>query len=348
MKIRLPARLFRAGDYPDKKFRATPADLDRIVGATRQAGGSPPLDLHHADTDESFDLGSVPADSVRRVGDWIVGDVEVEQSDVDGGRFKKRGLSVVIDRATQAISKVTVTGRPRVAGAGFEQGTESDAWVFDGGYLMDPKDEKGQGAAGEPTVEPTPALSEEDRGLLAWLKNLRSGFKPADAQPAALSNDDVAQAVAAVKAELKAEFDAELAKRDDEIKALREQSASFSDDRIATEISAAITRGVPPVIADNLIPLAFGRDEIAFTDAEGKAQTRTAAEAAKLVLEFAGGKIPQGGKLGLTGGDESVSFDERSAKRAGDIFAERSKTDASFTMADAQRLADDELLRKEA
>lgn len=345
MKIRLPARLFRAGDYPDKKYKATTADLDSIVGATRQTGGSPPLDLHHADTDETFDLGSVPADSVRRDGDWIVGQVEVEQSDLP--RFKQRGLSVVIDRATKAISKVTVTGRPRVAGAGFEQTTESDHLVFDGGYLMDPKDDQTTSAE-ETSVETKPGLTEEAVGNIVT-RTLRKlfGGEPA-AEAAALSNDTATQAVADAVAAVKAEFAAELAKRDDEIKALKEQSADFSDDRIATEISAAITRGVPPVIADNLVPLAFGRDEIAFTDAEGKAQTRDVAAAAREVLAFAAGKVPQGGKLGLTTSDDAVSFDERSAKRADEIFAERSKADATFTRSDAQRLADDELLRKEA
>lgn len=338
MKIRLPARLFRAGDYPDKKFRATPADLDRIVGATQKAGGPRPLDLHHADTDETFDLGSVPAETVRRDGDWIVGQVEVEESDLP--RFKKRGLSVVIDRATQAISKVTVTGRPRVAGAGFEQTTESDPLVFDGGYLMDPKDDQTPSAEAT-SVETQPGLTEEAaEGLFRkLLRKLAGGDEPA----AALSNDAVTKAVAEAVTAVKAEFDTKLAARDAEIAALREQSAAFSDDRIATEVSAAIVRGVPPVIAENLIPLAFGRDDVAFTDDKGAAQTRSVAEAAKLVLEFAGGKIPQGGKLALTGGDEAVSFDERSAKRARELVSE-----TGITFAEAQRLADDELLRKEA
>lgn len=351
MKIRLPARLFKAGDYPDKQFKASAGDLDAIVGATRGRTKPLELDLHHADTDETFDLGKVPPDTIRREGDWIVGDVEVEQSDIDGGRFKKRGLSVVIDRATKAISKVTVTGRPRVAGAGFEQQTESGAWVFDGGYLMDPKDEKGQGAAEEPTVEPTPALSEEDRGLLAWLKNLRNGFKPADAQPAALSNDALDAAIAKAVTAATAEFDTKLAARDAEIKALKEQSAEFGDERIATEVTRAIMGGVPPVIAEQLVPLAFGRTEIAFTDGEGKPQTRTVAEAAGQVLAFCmkpNGGIPRGKQLGFTDGQEAVEFDERSANLAKEKEAAARAAGHPITFAEAQRLADDELLRKEA
>jgi len=343
MKIRLPARLFRAGSYPDKKYTADAATLDRIVAATRGAAGSLPMDLHHADTDETFDLGNVPAASVRREGDWILGDVEVEDTDLP--RFKSRGLSVKIDRATNAISKVTVTGSPRILGAGFSDdgGTDGDALEFSGGYLMDPKDQA------EPTAEATsaaaPAIDEEAVGNIVTrtLRKLFGGNEPT-AEPALLSNDAIDRAVAKAMTTATAEFDAKLKTRDEEIKALREQSAEFSDARIATEVTAAIIQGVPPVIAENMIPLAFGRDEITFSDDKGVPQKRTAAEAAKLVLEFATGKLPKGGQLGLTTGSEAVSFDSRSANRADAIKAEHPE----FSIAKCQELADAELTRKEA
>ncbi len=289
--IRKTAKLFRAGDYPDKRFTATGATLDVMVAATRKLA-KVPLDLHHADTDETFDLGSVDPQSIRREGEWVVGDLLLHDADLP--RFKQRGLSAVIDRATNAIRKLTVTGRPRVVGAEFGEGSAQlpdpaadDAETITleiGGNLM----------ADEPqTPTPEPEATSDIRVEGIVKRTLAALFhRDPDPEPKAAQAPDLDA--------LRAEFDAKLAASEERHKAelaeAKGQVAEFAADRVKGAVAEAIRAGVPPYIADRLVPLANGADVAQFSEG-GQEVTADARQVAADLLSYFSGSLPMSPRM---------------------------------------------------
>lgn len=126
--VERPARLFKAGDYPDKGISVSPDELDAIVQlSTVQT--EIPLDLApHGNSDVnlpvSFTGGIIPS-SIKRVGEYIDGLVKVPRSVYDALRERypdRIPLSVVLDRVTRAIKKVAVVPKGRIAEAAFSGG----------------------------------------------------------------------------------------------------------------------------------------------------------------------------------------------------------------------------------
>jgi hypothetical protein len=121
--VHRPARLFVAGDYPDKGCSVTVADLDTIIARFNAGGGVVPVKTEHLDSPLD-PLGDVVA--LYRQGDELYGmlcfssgvnahieargvqDLSialVRESEADGGGFRLRETSLVF--------------KGRVAGAGF-------------------------------------------------------------------------------------------------------------------------------------------------------------------------------------------------------------------------------------
>ncbi|MES2459903.1 MAG: hypothetical protein V4671_04910 [Armatimonadota bacterium] len=119
-KVRRPARLFVAGDYPDKGIHITPDDLTRIVANFSTAKNPVPVKTEHSDTPLD-PLGEVAALYVE--GSELYG-VLVFSSGMDA-HIRERGvehLSVALVREEDGsfrLKETSLVFTPRVASAGF-------------------------------------------------------------------------------------------------------------------------------------------------------------------------------------------------------------------------------------
>ena len=119
-KIRRPARLFVAGDYPDKGVTITPDDLGRIVANFGTAKNPVPVKTEHTDT-VLDPLGEVSALYVD--GDELYG-VLTFSVGMDS-HIRERGvehLSVALLREEDGsfrLKETSLVFTPRVANAGF-------------------------------------------------------------------------------------------------------------------------------------------------------------------------------------------------------------------------------------
>lgn len=311
-----PARLFRAGEYPDKQFVAGEADLDAIVAATT---GEVPLDLHHADTDETLPMGGLVPGSLRRDGEWLLGTMRLPSA-IDAS-LRHRGLSVVIDRASRALRKVTVTPHPRVPGAAFagEPADGGDLVLFDGGTLM-PNEVKEQtsAAGGEPASgEEEPLTASKAEGVFKGLLAKLFGGGETEA-PAAAPAFSQAQFDDAVKAAVAEQVKAAVEPLQTELTALRTQTATFSADRVQQRIAHEVSvNRVAPAMAELLVPFACGATEVAFSETvDGKeAEVKLGfAQAAEKALGLLGGTLPAGGQFSRPAerdGGSPAEFDQR-------------------------------------
>jgi len=132
-KIHRPARLFKAGEYPDKGVTVTPDDLDKIIArfvAFTSGGGCVPVKVEHMDT--PFDpLGQVVA--LYRQADELYGMLAFSLA-ADALLAEKQvgGLSIHLAReegegAGFSISETSIVVNPRVATAGFLTAAEKIA-----------------------------------------------------------------------------------------------------------------------------------------------------------------------------------------------------------------------------
>ena len=130
--VERPARLFKCGEYADKNLTITTDHLDSIVALSASLPEIP-LDLSpHGNTDANLPTaltGKLLPASIKRVGDWIHGIIQLPQQ-IDAA-LKNRKLSVVLDKITKAIKKVAVVPNPRVAGAEFS----ADGYEFGDGEM---------------------------------------------------------------------------------------------------------------------------------------------------------------------------------------------------------------------
>jgi hypothetical protein len=119
-KVRRPARLFVAGDYPDKGVTVTPDDLDKIVANFATAKNPVPVKSEHRDSPLD-PLGEVAA--LYRDGDELYG-VLVFSPGMDA-HIRERGvehISIGLVRDGEAgfgLKEASLVFVPRVTGAGF-------------------------------------------------------------------------------------------------------------------------------------------------------------------------------------------------------------------------------------
>lgn len=106
------ARLFEAGDFPDKGISITEGDLDNIIAAT----GDVPIRIEHTDTPFDGVLGT--CGKLLRRGKELFGSLSL--TDAAWGllqQTKHRGLSVGILPDKSALAEVSLTLTPRIASA---------------------------------------------------------------------------------------------------------------------------------------------------------------------------------------------------------------------------------------
>ena len=106
------AKLFEAGEYPDKSYEMTPEEL---WAAAESFSAPVPIDLEHTPTVLDGKLGEVR--SVRVDGDELRGAVAIPKwlnSLLEDG---KRKVSCEWDRATKTLKKLSIVEHPRIADA---------------------------------------------------------------------------------------------------------------------------------------------------------------------------------------------------------------------------------------
>lgn len=122
-RIHRPARLFVAGDYPDKAVTISEADLEAIIARfaeTREAGATVPVKVEHRDSPLD-PLGEVVA--LYRSGPELFGMLAFSQA-ADALLRERAVQSLSVSLLPEAsgtfrLMEASVTIRPRVAGAGF-------------------------------------------------------------------------------------------------------------------------------------------------------------------------------------------------------------------------------------
>ena len=123
------AKLFEAGEYPDKGIAVSDDDLAALV-----AGFSAPVPVLIEHADSPLELGFLTA--VERTGRELHGTVSLSaEADALVRRSGARGLSLGLSPDLRTIREVSLVRRPRVAGAGFFSAAE--CVVFSGEILSD-------------------------------------------------------------------------------------------------------------------------------------------------------------------------------------------------------------------
>ena len=110
-----PARLFRAGDYPDKSLAVTEADIDAMIARFAASGGRVPLKVEHIDSPLD-PLGHLVA--LYRSGAELYGMLALP-SDI-AEVLRRRGiekLSVGLSREPLSLAEVSIVARPRIRDA---------------------------------------------------------------------------------------------------------------------------------------------------------------------------------------------------------------------------------------
>ncbi len=118
-KVRVPALLFRAGEYPDKGVTVTPSDLAALVAAFNAAGRSVPVKAEHLDSPLD-PLGEVVV--LHLEGDELFGVLTFSTGIYR--HLEERGaynLSVKLlkDETGLTLAETSIVFAPRVPGAGF-------------------------------------------------------------------------------------------------------------------------------------------------------------------------------------------------------------------------------------
>ena len=120
------ARLFRAGDYPDRNAVITAADLDNIVSRFEADGATVPLRIEHTET--VFDPVGTVSELYRRGAELfgtvtVAGDVAAHLDRYNAASH----LSVTLTRSDTEpgyrLTEVSLVREPRIEGAGFVENT---------------------------------------------------------------------------------------------------------------------------------------------------------------------------------------------------------------------------------
>lgn len=312
-----PARLFRAGHYPDKGYRASMDDLDELIANTTAMQAKVPLDLKHADTDDTLETGQLVPGSLRRDGAWVYGTMRLPRA-IDQ-LLKARGLSVSIDRAGRYFRKITVTPRPRVPGAGFsaeQQTAEGDLIVFDGGELM-PED----------TNTVTPPAGQEgfpgaDEQVPNWFQRFAARFQQETASVTGGGTAETPQAPVLPSPTADPAFEElkrENARNKEQIARMQ---ADMAKERITARTREEIAQGVLPAHAKRLVPLLFALPdgaEVSFSEGDQEVSL-SVPKAVEQVLTSLRGTVKSGLALGEFGDDRpDEDFDAKWARHASRI-----------------------------
>ena len=111
-RIERIAKLFEAGDYPDKGISVTESDLDRLVSDFNEA----PVKVEHQDT--PFDGAIGVLKRVWRQGKDLMGSIGFSpQAWAFIDRAGARRLSIAVTKDLSEIKEVSLVRSPRVAGA---------------------------------------------------------------------------------------------------------------------------------------------------------------------------------------------------------------------------------------
>ena len=161
------AKLFEAGEYPDKGIAVSDEDLAALV-----AGFSDPVPVLIEHADSPLELGFLTA--VERTGRELHGTVSLSaEADALVRRSGARGLSLGLSPDLRTIREVSLVRRPRVAGAGFFSAAE--CVVFSGEILPDlsPQPPLRDEPLGEGELGPHPCPSPEGGVLNRFVREGR-------------------------------------------------------------------------------------------------------------------------------------------------------------------------------
>ncbi len=343
---RREAWLFRAGDYPatskSPRVVVDSARLQRIVDHTNSCSASslPVLDLDHWPTENLLDFGRLVPGSLHIVngaptggahGDWAVGEVALD-AEIDS-RLAHRGLSVLLDTATDTFRKIAVTATPRVRGAQFSNSTEGDNNLVaftEGSIMADPVGAGAQpnAAATNPAHEGEPTEGMIARLAAALLSPFAAvlGNRNADPEPVATVAAPDPE-VAALKAQL-ATHEATIAKQSAEF---AESQAVALAERVKARTAEFVAAGVQPYLARLLVPFACGAEKatVAFSG-EDAPTDRGFAEVAAQVLEASRGAVPMA-RILPTDDSRITSVNGRIEARADEL--RKADKDLSFSAA---------------
>lgn len=320
------ARLFQAGEYPDRDFSADEGDLDAMVAAT-QAGERVPVYVEHHE--RFMDLGDVVTDSLRRVGDWIVGRVKMPRAINDA--ILTGGVSVRIDRATKRIRELSLTPTPRVAGAALMSWESGDHIVFTGGSLM-PEDVEVTTAEQPAPEAPVETVVDEDaeRGLNV-LQRIGAMFSRGGAPENAGQPDPADD----VEARIEAAIEAATAPLQSRIDTLESTAAGVQERFSQQWVDDAVRQRVTPRHARLLACLRTGADELTFSDGDESVTLSREAAADELLLALAG-TVPGADQIDASDGNEDVEFSVKSARLAEKLRREQPE----LSLSEAQERAD--------
>ena len=112
MKTLRTAKLFVAGDYPDKGLKVAPEDLEKLAGSFKEI----PVKVEHTDTVFDGKIGRVK--EVWCSGDSLYGSIEFDPDMwalID--KIGAKSLSVGIKEDLSALTEVSIVKAPRVADA---------------------------------------------------------------------------------------------------------------------------------------------------------------------------------------------------------------------------------------
>ena len=158
------AKLFEAGEYPDKGIAVSDDDLAALV---RGFSEPVPVLIEHAES--PLELGFLTA--VTREGKELHGTVALSrEADALVRRSGARGLSLGLSPDLRSIREVSLVRRPRVAGAGFFSGGQ---YVEFSGSLLSTPDPSSSPGAGLALAEPLGRGDEEGSPLARLVREGR-------------------------------------------------------------------------------------------------------------------------------------------------------------------------------
>lgn len=128
--VRVPAKLFELGDYPDKAFSLDEAEADNL---TIPSFANVPLMIEHAPSAFDGKLGRVV--KAWREGSSIFGEIEIPKS--LGTLFKdmKVKLSVGFDLVSKMAKEVSIVRNPRITDAAILKAFSNDENLRKGGSM---------------------------------------------------------------------------------------------------------------------------------------------------------------------------------------------------------------------
>jgi hypothetical protein len=127
--IEREAKLFEAGDYPDRDITFTGADLDAVIAGFK-VGQKIPIKIGHSDTPFDGLLGQVTR--LWRVGSSLMGTLSFPEHVWDFlEKMNTKKLSVGFDRLSRRIKEVSIVSHPRILTARVFSDTVSGNVVFE-------------------------------------------------------------------------------------------------------------------------------------------------------------------------------------------------------------------------